>query len=63
MLEEVPLQPAEADLYLKSFEAFRERLAKEMKKQAILEARLSKEMRESIAAKKPNLAMIRPLLG
>lgn len=63
VLEVVPLQPAEADLYLKSFEAFRERLAKEMKKQDILEARLPKEMRETIAAKKPNLALIRPLLG
>ena len=62
-LEVVPLQPAEADLYLKSLEAFRERLAKEMKKQAILEEWLPKEMHESIAAKKPNLAIIRPLLG
>ena len=63
VLEVVTFQPAEADLYLKLFEAFRERLAKEMRKQDILEARLPKEMRETIAAKKPNLALIRPLLG
>ena len=63
VLEMLPLQPTEAELYLEAFEGFRERLAKEMKKQAILEALLPKEMRESIAAKKPNLAMSRPLFG
>ena len=46
-----------------AFEPFRERLTKEMKKQAVLEARLPKEMRDRIAAEKPNLALIRELLG
>ena len=59
----MPLQPDEAQLYLKSFGAFRERLAHEMNKQAILEARLPKEMRDKIAAEKPNLVRIRELLS
>ena len=62
-LEQVPLQPDEAQLYLKSFGPFRERLAHEMNKQAILEARLPKEMRDKIAADKPNLVRSRGLLN
>ena len=63
VLEQVPLPAAEAEQYLMAFEPFRERLTKEMKKQAVLEARLPKEMRDRIAAEKPNLALIRELLG
>ncbi len=62
-LEQVPLQPDEAQLYLEAFTPFRERLAHEMNKQAILEARLPKEMRDKIAAEKPNLVRIRELLS
>ena len=63
VLEQVPLPAAEAEQYLMAFDPFRERLIKEMKKQAVLEARLPKEMRDRIAAEKPNLALIRELLG
>ena len=63
MLEQVPLQPEEAQIYLEAFTPFRERFAREMSKQAILEARLPKEMRDNIAAYKPNLVRIRELLG
>ena len=63
VLEQVPLQPEEAQIYLEAFTPFRERFAKEMSKQAILEARLPKEMRDNIAADKPNLVRIRELLG
>ena len=63
VLEQVPLQPEEAQIYLEAFTPFRERFAREMSKQAILEARLPKEMRDNIAADKPNLVRIRELLG
>ena len=63
VLEQVPLQPEEAQIYLEAFTPFRERLAEEINKQAILEARLPKEMRDKIAADKPNLVRIRELLG
>ena len=63
MLEQVPLPAAEAEQYLMAFDPFRERLIKEMKKQAVLEARLPKEMRDKIAAEKPNLLRIRELLS
>ena len=63
VLEQVPLQPEEAQMYLEAFTPFRERFAREMSKQAILEARLPKEMRDNIAADKPNLVRIRELLG
>ena len=63
VLEQVPLQPEEAQIYLEAFTLFRERFAREMSKQAILEARLPKEMRDKIAADKPNLVRIRALLG
>ena len=63
VLEQVPIQPEEAQIYLEAFTPFRERFAKEMSKQAILEARLPKEMRDKIATDKPNLVRIRELLG
>ena len=49
VLEQVPLQTEEAQIYLEAFSPFRERLAK--------------EMRDKIAADKPNLVRIRELLG
>ena len=61
-LEVVPLSQEMAELYLAAFGDFRERLAAEMKKQAVLEARLPQEMRAAIAAEKPNLCLIRQLL-
>lgn len=61
-LEVVPLSRDMAEQYLESFADFRERLAAEMKKQAVLEARLPQEMRAAIAAEKPNLCTIRQLL-
>ena len=56
-------RPPAAQQYLEAFTPFRERLAHEMNKQAILEARLPKEMRDKIAAEKPNLLRIRELLS
>ena len=38
VLEQVPLQAAEAEQYLMAFDPFRERRIKEMKQQAALEA-------------------------
>lgn len=62
-VEAVPLTNEQAQQYLGAFAAFRERLRTDMAKQAILEANLPKEMRETIAAEKPNLAMIRAVLN
>ena len=62
VLEVVALPPEAAQLYLNSFEEYRERLSQDLRKQAVLEARLPQEMREKIAAEKPNLMAIRELL-
>ena len=48
--------------YLNRFSAFSSRYATEMKKQDILEARLPKEMRESIEAENAHRAILRELL-
>ena len=61
-LEVVPLNPETAHSFLNAFDEYTSRLAIDFKKQTILEARLPLEMRESIAAEKPNLRMIRELL-
>ena len=61
-VEAVPLTPAQAEIYMGTFEDFRSRLARDLEKQTILEARLPKSMREAIDAEKPNLAVIRGLL-
>ncbi|EAU74064.1 hypothetical protein RS9916_31192 [Synechococcus sp. RS9916] len=61
-LEVIPLSQEMAELYLAAFGDFRERLAAEMKKQSVLEARLPQEMRAAIDAEKPNLCLIRQLL-
>lgn len=61
-LEVVPLSQEMAKLYLAAFDDFRGRLAAEMKKQFVLEARLPQEMRAAIDAEKPNLCRIRQLL-
>ena len=61
-LEVIPLSQEMAELYLTAFGDFRERLAAEMKKQSVLEARLPQEMRAAIDAEKPNLCLIRHLL-
>ena len=61
-LEVIPLSQEIAELYLAAFEDFRKRLAAEMKKQSVLEARLPQEMRSAIDAEKPNLCMIRQLI-
>ena len=63
VLKQVPDQPEEVQIYLEAFTPFRERFAREMSKQAILEALLPKEMRDKIPADKPNLVRIRELLG
>lgn len=62
VLEVVPLPSEAAQLYLDSFADYRERLSQDLRKQAVLEARLPQEMREKIAAEKPNLVAIRELL-
>lgn len=61
-LEVIPLTPEMAHGFLDAFEEYTSRLAIDFKKQSILEARLPLAMRESIAAEKPNLSMIRELL-
>ena len=61
-LEVIPLTPEMAHGFLDAFEEYTSRLAIDFKKQSILEARLPLAMRESIAAEKPNLSMIRALL-
>ena len=61
-LEVVGLAPELADPYFSAFEPFVQRLTQELAKQKRLEARLPKEMRESIAAEKPHLTVIREIL-
>ena len=55
--------PEIARSYLSSFSDFCTRYATEMKKQDILEARLPKEMRESIEAENSHRALLRQLLN
>ena len=55
--------PEGARSYLDRFSAFSSRYATEMKKQDILEARLPKEMRESIEAENAHRALLRELLN
>lgn len=61
-VEVVPLTPHLAEIYLGTFQDFRNRLTSDLQKQSILEARLPKSMREAIDAEKPNLVLIRGLL-
>lgn len=58
----VGLAPELADPYFSAFEPFVQRLTQELAKQERLGARLPKEMRESIAAEKPHLTVIREIL-
>ena len=53
-LEVVGPAPELADPYFSAFEPFVQRLTQELANQERLEARLPKEMRESIAAEKPS---------
>ena len=62
-LEVIAFTPEAATSYLDRFSAFRSRYATEMKKQDILEARLPKEMRESIEAEKSHRSLLRQLLN
>ena len=62
-LEVVPLTEEMAHGFLDAFEEYTSRLVIDFKKQNVLEARLPLAMRESIAAEKPNLTMIRRLLA
>ena len=61
-LEVIGLAPELADSYFSAFEPFVKRLTQDLAKQERLEARLPKEMRESIAAEKPHLTVIREIL-
>ena len=61
-LEVITFTPGAATSYLDRFSAFSSRYATEMKKQDILEARLPKEMRESIEADNAHRALLRELL-
>jgi len=61
-LEVVPLTQEMVHGFLDAFEEYTSRLAIDFKKQNVLEARLPLAMRESIAAEKPNLTMVRELL-
>ena len=61
-LEVVGPAPELADPYFSAFEPFVQRLTQELAKQERLEARLPKEMRESIAVEKPHLTVIREIL-
>jgi hypothetical protein len=60
-LEVIAFTPEVARSYLDRFSAFSSRYATEMKKQDILEARLPKEMRESIEAENAHRALLREL--
>ncbi len=62
-LEVIAFTPEAARSYLDRFSAFSSRYATEMKKQDILEARLPKEMRESIEAENAHRALLRELLN
>ena len=62
VLEAVALPPDVAHRYLVAFDDYRQRLTQDLKKQSVLEARLPQEMRDKIAAEKPNLVAIRDLL-
>ncbi|WP_390128517.1 hypothetical protein [Synechococcus sp. HIMB2401] len=62
-LEVIAFTPEVARSYLDRFSAFSSRYATEMKKQDILEARLPKEMRESIEAQNAHRALLRELLN
>ena len=61
--EVIAFTPEVARSYLDRFSAFSSRYATEMKKQDILEARLPKEMRESIEAENAHRALLRELLN
>ena len=62
-LEVIAFTPEIAMSYLNIFSDFSSRYATEMKKQDILEARLPKEMRDTIEAEKSNRALLRQLLN
>ena len=62
-LEVIGLTPEIATSYLSAFREYSERYATELKKQDILEARLPKDMRETIEAEKSNRALLRQLLN
>ena len=62
-LEVIGLTPEIATAYLNAFSEFSDRYATELKKQDILEARLPKEMRDTIEAEKSNRALLRQLLN
>ena len=62
-LEVIGLTPEIATSYLSAFREYSDRYAKELKKQDILEARLPKDMRETIEAEKSNRALLRQLLN
>lgn len=59
----IAFSPEIATSYLISFSDFSTRYATEMKKQDILEARLPKEMRESIEAEISHRALLRQLFN
>ncbi|MCB4394727.1 hypothetical protein FZZ91_04220 [Synechococcus sp. HB1133] len=62
-LEVIAFTPEIATAYLNKFSDFKSRYATEMKKQDILEARLPKEMRETIEAENAHRALLRQLLN
>ena len=61
-LEVIAFTPEAARSYVDRFSAFSSRYATEMKKQDILEARLPKEMRDTIEAENTHRALLRELL-
>ena len=62
-LEVIAFTPEIATSYLNIFSDFSSRYATEIKKQDILEARLPKEMRETIEAENSHRALLRQLLN
>ena len=62
-LEVIAFSPEFLTSYLDRFSEFSSRFATEMKKQDILEARLPKEMRETIEAENAHRALLRELLN
>ena len=61
-LDVVPLTPEITNRFFDACEDYTSRLIIDIRKQDTLESRLPKKMRETIAAEKPNLTMIRELL-
>jgi len=62
-LEVIAFTPESATSYIDRFSDYSSRYATEIKKQDILEARLPKEMRDTIESEKAHRSMLRKILN